>query len=223
MERALVAAVICAALAAPGARAAADEVKESATGVTFATERTVGGHKLMLFGTGVRKKFVVKVYAMALYGDEEEARRNFPALVARAGGKSRAALLGSDHAQTFLIWGAFTKLGVLHFVRDVGAEKIRDAFKEGLEEELSEKAAPELRKAAETFLAMFDKDLKDGSEILIRTDGDGHVRVEIAGDKKDGPSNPKLARAIWAVWLGAKPISPDMRKSLVDRIDQLGK
>jgi hypothetical protein len=200
-----------------------DTLVEPSTGFAFPLARKLDGHPLTLLGVGVRKKVVVKVYAMALYVDETEARRNFPPLVARAGGRSRAALLSGDHAQQFAIWGAFDKLAVLHFVRDVDGEKIRDAFKEGLEDELSEKATPEMRKAAESFVGLFNRELKNGEEIEIRTDGDGHIGVTIAGEKKDGPQSAKLARAVWGVWLGAKPISTDLRKSLVDRIDLLGK
>ena len=45
----------------------------------------------------------------------------------------------------------------------------------------------------------------------------------MAGAQKSGPHNPRLARAMWGIWLGGKPISTDMRKSLIDRIDQFGK
>ncbi|HZS36256.1 MAG TPA: chalcone isomerase family protein [Polyangia bacterium] len=220
MKWAIVGALVCS--LASGARGE-EEVAEPSTGHEFPVTRTADGHTLMLLGTGVRKKIGFKVYAMALYVDEVEARRNFPPLVARAGGRSRAALLSGDHASQFAIWGAFDKVAILHFVRNVGAEKIKDAFQEGLEDELSEKSPAEMRKAAEAFVAMFDKELKDGQEIELRTDGDGHITVTIAGEAKDGPRSAKLARAIWSIWLGPKTISADMRKSLVDRIDQLGK
>jgi Chalcone isomerase-like len=221
MQRLGIALLLVAALA--GRARADDTVTEPSTGQDFPVARTVDGHTLTLLGVGVRKKFVVKVYAMALYVDETEARRNFPPLVARAGGRSRAQLLSSDHAQQFTIWGAFDKVAVLHFVRNVDADKIKEAFVDGLEDELSDKAPAEMKKAADAFVALFDHPLKDGQEIELRTDGDGHIAVTIAGEKKDGPRSAKLARAIWSIWLGPKPISTDLRKSLVDRIDQLGK
>lgn len=202
-----------------GGAARAEDVVEPSTGFSFPAAR--GG--MALIGTGVRKKFVVKVYAMALYVDDAEARRAFPALVSRAGGRDRAKLLDSDHAQAFVVWGAFPKLGILHFVRDVEAEKIRDAYKDSLEEELSDKAPPEMKRAAEGFLAAFNVDLKSGQEIQIHTGVDGKIDITVAGQKRELPANPKLARAVWNIWLGAHPISSDMRKSLVDRIDQLGK
>jgi hypothetical protein len=38
-----------------------------------------------------------------------------------------------------------------------------------------------------------------------------------------GPKNPRLAQAIWNIWLGPKPINPELRKALVGRIDALAK
>ena len=201
----------------------AETVEEASTGYKFDAVRTVDGRPYALLGVGVRKKFVVKVYAMALYIDEAEGRHAFPALVSRAGGHDHAKLTSGDHAQSFVMWGTFGKLAVMHFVRSVDAAKIRGAFEEGLEEELSDKSPPDIKQGAQAFLALFDKDLKDGQEIVLRTTADGKIEVDIAGAKKSGPASPRLARAVWAIWLGAKPISADLRRGLVERIDVLGK
>jgi hypothetical protein len=201
----------------------AEPVKEPATGYSFDSVMQVDGRPFVLVGAGVRKKVLVKVYAMALYVDEADGRHAFPALVSRAGGRDHAKLVSSDHAQSFVMWGTFGKLGILHFVRDVDAEKIRSAFAEGLEEEMGDKAPVDRKQAAEQFLALFDKDMKEGQDIKVRTSADGKIEVEIAGQKKQAPQSPKLARAVWGIWLGAKPISTDLRRALVERIDVLGK
>jgi hypothetical protein len=204
--------------------ARAEPVVEPATGQSFEATRTVDGRPFALLGTGVRKKIGFKVYAMALYVDETDGRRAFPALAMRAGGRDRSRLINGDHAQSFVIWGQFAKLGVMRFVRNVGGEKIRDGFKEGLEDELAGKGGPELQKAAEAFVALFgDRELKVADEIHLLTGGDGKVQVEIAGERKDGPQSPKLVRAVWNIWLGAKPISTDLRKGLIERVDVLGR
>ncbi len=203
--------------------ARAESVPEPSTGHAFETSATVDGRPYVLVGVGVRKKFVVKVYAMALYIDEAEGRHAFPALVSRAGGRDHAKLTSGDHAQSFVMWGTFGKLAKLHFVRDVDAAKIRGAFEEGLEEELSDKSPPEIKQAAQQFLAMFDKDLKEGQEIVLRTSADGKIEATVAGAAKTGPQSARLARAVWGIWLGAKPISADLRRGLIERIDVLGK
>jgi hypothetical protein len=38
-----------------------------------------------------------------------------------------------------------------------------------------------------------------------------------------GPKNIKLSHDIWDIWMGSKPISADLKKTLVDRIDTLGR
>jgi long-chain acyl-CoA synthetase len=212
-----------AALAMLSFAARAESVSEPATGRSFESNITVDGRPYVLLGAGVRKKFVVKVYAMALYVDETDARHAFPALVSRAGGQQHAKLTSSDHAQSFVIWGTFGKHAVLHFVRDVDAAKIRDAFAEGLEDELSDKAPADLKQAATQFLDLFDHDMKEGQEIVIHSGADGKIDVTMPGGTKHGPESGKLARSVWGIWLGAKPISADLRRALVERIDALGK
>src|SRR5438105_11977039 len=115
------------ALSLAAAAAHAETVEEPSTGFKFETVRNVEGRPYTLVGAGVRKKFVVKVYAMALYLDEAEGRHAFPALVSRAGGSAHAKITGGDHAQSFVMWGTCGKLGWLHCVRNVDAAKIRGA------------------------------------------------------------------------------------------------
>jgi hypothetical protein len=201
----------------------AEEVVEPSTEQKFPAQRQVDGQTYTLVGVGVRKKVVVKVYAIAIYVEDEPARRDFPALTARAGGREHARLVAGDAAPQFVTWGHFGKLAVLRFVRDVDADRVREAFREGLEEELGDKATPEGKRTAEAFVAAFDHELKEGQEIELRTWPDGRVAVTVAGARRDLPQSPKLARAIWSIWLGARPISTELRRSLIDRVDALGK
>lgn len=202
--------------------AAADQVTEPATGHKFETERLVDGRPYLLLGTGVRSKFGFKVYAMALYVDAAQARSAFPELVARAGGRDRAHLMAGNQAQTFVAGGPFGKLAVMHFMRDVGADKIRESFEDALKAERSDKAPADVRTAAQQFIGLFDRELKKGQEIILKTSPDGRIEVEIAGQKKAGPQNPRLLQAVWNIWLGPHTISNDLRRGLVERIDQLG-
>jgi hypothetical protein len=187
-----------------GAGARGEVVNEPSTGHGFEASRADGGKSFTLVGTGVRKKFIVKVYAMGLYVESEGAKK---------------ASRGGD-PQAFVAGGSFGKLAVLHFVRDVDAGKIQQAYRDGLETELGD---PSTKALAEAFVAAFDRDVKDGQEIVVRTSGDGKISVAVAGSKKDVGQSARLAKAIWNIWLGAKPISPDMRKTLVERVDAIGK
>ncbi len=209
-------------LLSPGA-ASADKITEPSTGHQFDSQRTFDGKGYTLVGAGVRKKFVVKVYAMGLYVEDGDAKRAFPSLVSKAGGHEKAKLTEGDRAQSFIVWGQFGKAAVLHFVRDVDAGKVRGAFEDSLGEELSDKAPADVREAAQAFLKMIDRDVKNGEDFVVRTSADGKTEVTLGGQTKPGPQNVKFARALWSVWLGGKPISKDLRGELVNRIDELGK
>jgi hypothetical protein len=189
------------------ALALAEDVTEPGTGHAFPAERSYNGKSYNLVGVGLRKKFIIKVYAMGLYAEQE-------------GGKSAFAA-SSDHGQGFFTRGDFDKLAVLHFAREVDSGKIREAYRESMGDELA--AGGERQKAAEAFLALFDRDVKKGEDLVIHTTSDGQVTVEVGGQKKTGPMSKQLATAIWNIWLGARPPSPDMRTTLIQRISVLGK
>lgn len=203
--------LVCGLTLAP-TRALAQEVTESSTGQKFPATLSYGGKGYSLLGVGVRKKFVVKVYAMGLYGESAGAKQAYPAVQGKSGG---------DKAQQFVVYGRFAKLAVLRFVRDVEKDKIQEAYRESLGGALA--AGGAAAADAQAFLALFDKDMKGGQELRIATDEGGKVTVEIAGQKKSGPQSPQLARAIWEIWLGNKPISGDMKRTLVERVDELAK
>jgi hypothetical protein len=185
----------------------------------FAPTRTVEERSFAITGAGVLEG----KYQMALYVDELDARRAFPALVTRAGGKSRAKILGGDHAQQFILWGHFDKLAEVRFIAPLAAAELRGQLKDALDVELGDKARPELRRQADALLALFDRDVEPGQTLMLRTDEAGHIELELAGHKKAGPQSPKLARALWSVWLGDKPISKELSRALVDKVDLLGR
>jgi hypothetical protein len=193
--------------------AATEDVVEESTGHKFPTSVVYDGKPYALLGVGVRKKVVVKVYAMALYGEVEGGNAVWPAIMHSAG-VERAAKI----AET-----PFPKLAVLVFQRDVDWQKIQEAYKESLEPLLSERAPADLRRAAQEFVGLFGRDMKEGQEIRIHTDAGGQIIVELAGAKKLGPRNVELVRAGWGIWLGRDPISDSLREGLVRYSNVLGR
>ena len=218
----LAASLLCCGIASPRS-AHAQLVTEPATGAAFETKKMVDGRGYTLVGVGVRKKLLSKVYAMGLYAEDVEAKRAFPSLAIKAGGRDKARLTAGDRAQAFLIWGAFNKIAVLHFARDVEAAKVRDGFAEGLADELGAKAPADVHEAADAFLKLTEHDMKGGEELVLHTGPDGGIDVSIGGTSRGSVQNLKLVRAIWSMWLGQKPLSKDLRGELVNRIDELGK
>jgi hypothetical protein len=184
--------------------ALAETVVEPSTGHSFDDAKSIDGKRFALLGVGVRKKFIIKVYSMALYADEAEAKRAYKS--------------GGGEATAFVANNPFAKLAVLRFARDVDSGKIRGAYEDGLADELSDKAPADLKQGAQAFIAAFDKDLKTGQEIVLRTT-EKKIEIDVAGSRKQLPSSPTLSKAIWNIWLGAKPISKDLKSGLVSRVD----
>ena len=195
---------------------------EPLTKYTYQTWINIDGAPYTLIGAGARKVYGFKVYAMGLYLEDEPARRGFPALAARAGGSDHDSLARGDLAHQFVVLGDFGKVALLHFVRNVSGKDTREAYREALGDDVGKNASPDIKRDAESFLALFD-DIKDGEDLTIRTTSQGQIIVEAHGQKRVGPTNARLAHDIWDIWLGQKPISADLKKGMLDRIDTLGR
>ena len=83
---------------------------------------------------------------------------------------------------------------------------------------------PAGRRAAEEFVALFDSEAPLAAEesIQIRSTPDGELVVDIAGELKPAPKNPKIVRAIWNGLLGTNGAA-DLKKGLVEGIDRLAR
>src|SRR5947207_2451636 len=102
---------------APPARPA--EVKAKPDGKPKSFKHEVDGRRLMMTGQGARVRDGDKLYDVQVWIDETDARRAFPALAMRAGGRDKARLTRGDHAPAFLVWGRFNKQAVFKFARAV--------------------------------------------------------------------------------------------------------
>ena len=177
--------------------------------------RIVDGRPLTLVGEGARVKDGEKLYDMQMWIDEEDGRRAFPALAMRAGGRDKARLVRGDHGPAFLVWGRFTKQAVFKFARAVPAATMRDDIKSALED----------LKGAGALATLFAEDADAGDEWVLTTRDNGEIELR-TGDGKDDvnkvPQSPKLERALWNVWLGSRPLSVELRRQLIEKIDLLG-
>ena len=182
--------VLAFALAVP---ALAEDVAEPKSGVKFA----VKDRDMTLLGVGLRTRTVmkVKVYAIGLYvGDS--------ALAGPLKGKA-----GTPELYRQLVNGDFQKRIVMKFVRDVTADQVRDAFRNGL------KGAPAKTDAWINYFS----ETRSGQEYVIGwTPGVG-LETKVAGVDKPVLNDPALAAAVFGIWLGAKPIQDDIKQDLVAR------
>ncbi len=175
----------------------AQDVAEPKSGTKF----TAKDGDTSLLGVGLRTKTFakVKVYAIGLYVADS-------AIAGPLKGKA-----GSNELYQQLIAGDFKKRVVMKFVRNVSASQIQDAFRESLKG-----SGPK----TDEWLAYFT-DIRSGQECVIGwTPGVG-LETKVAGTEKAAISDKALASAIFAVWLGDKPIQDDLKKDLVARGGEL--
>lgn len=172
--------------------------------------RIVDGRPLVEVGEGARVLDGKKLYDLSLWVDEQDGKRAFPALVMRAGGHDHARLTRGEHAPAFLVWGHFTKQAVLTFARAVPAATMRKDVQSALGDV----------KGGDALLALF-VDAAAGDRWVLTTGDNGQIELQMGKVKKEAPQSPKLERALWEVWLGKKPLSTELRQSLVEHIDVL--
>jgi hypothetical protein len=186
----------------------AQEVTEPATGTKFPAQRPfrdeAGQPAVQCVGTAVRKRLVFKVYGMCLYVDLEGLRQ-------QAGSRK----LSADEAARLLVEGDVRRGFVLQFVRDVDKDNIVEAFREGLRKNWPGGPFSETHPAVQQFLDAVRSDIARGQEIRIWLDPEGTVTVQFAQRPAVRIADPSLVRAIAGIWLGAQPVSPDIRASLL--------
>ncbi len=201
--------------------AAADKIKEPATGESFdaQVQGATPGVTLTCTGAGCRKKtaFAVKVYAIAHWIDAQGARKP----LSEWQGKT-----GKDLATDQRFYDALSAADVekrlgLVFVRDLDAEKIRDAFKESL----AFSYPNGLSASAEKFLAIFTAHVKKGQSIELRSLPGGVIEVQQNGAALGKlAADPELSKAVWAIYFHEK-LADDyleaVKRELVSRIDAI--
>jgi hypothetical protein len=158
-------------------------------GVKIPDHVTVNNQNLVLNGAGIRKKFFIKVYTGALYLTAKQS--------------NAAAILAADTARRM----------VMHFVYDVGKDKIAEAWGEGLADN-TPNASPEVKTAFKT-LASWMGDVKDGQEIVLTYVPGIGTTVEVAGKNKGVLGGKAVADAIVNTWIGPKPGPGDDFKNAV--------
>ncbi|GBF94321.1 hypothetical protein Rsub_06943 [Raphidocelis subcapitata] len=200
--------------AAAGAFAKAQQ--ESATGVAFPDNLCVLSNKHCpgLAGVGVRAKRIlglknINVYALGLYVDAHGAKR----ALHKWKGCSADDLACNQKAFDALVSSESFERS-LRLVISFGALK-RQQFIHALEERL----APALKKAGKSevmpqFERLFDGvTFKKGTLVDFSASGKGKLITKIDGKQVGAIESPELVRALFDIYLGKDPVSPDAKKS----------
>ena len=163
-------------------------------------------------GTDVRKKFIVKVYAICFYVNVEELKTLFP-----------DGFTGTEDDYQKLIEGSYHRGFVMRFVRGVGKGKIVGAYRDGLKKNWpgGEKTFDANQESVKAFLEASNHDIDKNAEMHIWIDNQGTIYVKHGTLPVQEIKDPDLAKVITAIWLGKKPVNKNMKKKLVKWLPKL--
>ena len=157
-------------------------------GATLPDTLAAGDKTLKLNGLGLRKKAVFKVYVGGLYLESPS--------------KDASAILAADQAKAIR----------MHFLRDLTKAQLVEAFQEGFDANVKDGAS---QKAAFDRMLALVPDVKEGSTLTF-TYLPGKGTTLSAGSKELGVFEGKgFADAVFAIWLGPKPPTEDLKKGLL--------
>jgi hypothetical protein len=158
-------------------------------GVKVPDTATIGGQQLVLNGLGLRKKAIFSVYVGALYLPAKSAD---PAAIITLEAPKRMEM---------------------HFVRDVGKDKIAEGWREGFANNSGAKL-PALQQRLDEFAGKW-VDMANGDMAAMTYLGGGLLKLEIKGQEVGTFQGKEFADAVLACWLGPKPPSEDLKKGLL--------
>lgn len=143
-------------------------------GINFADKVNVEGKELVLNGIGIRKATIlkIKVYYGALYLDSKT--------------KDASAFLNTTSPKEI----------VMHFVRDVDAKKLRDAFVEGME---AANSNHETFKAPMAKFNSYVTDVVKNDLFVIDFLADGVV-ITAKGKASEKIGNADFSKALLNIW-----------------------
>lgn len=160
-------------------------------GVSFPESMQVADTQLTLNGTGIRKAtwLKVKVYVAALYLETKST--NAPAIISEASPKRL----------------------VMHFVRDVDAQKLQEGWSTGFE-----KNGTDLSKISDRIVLFNSSmvDMKAGQEIVLDF-YNNKVDVNIAGQFVQSIEGNDFQAALLSIWLGVNPPNEELKQGLLGR------
>jgi hypothetical protein len=158
-------------------------------GVPVEQTVTVNNQQLKLNGSGIRKKFFVKVYIGSLYAGKHLS------------------------SPSEVLQDAGDKLIRMNFLHSkVGKEKITEAFAEGFV-----KNAPEVSASGEgkKFLSFFTDDFVKGDTVDLALGADGTVVAKHNGKVLGSMKSNSLTHGILAIYFGDKPADEGLKKGML--------
>ncbi len=169
-------------------------VQEPSTGIDFSDTLAIGGTTATCTGVNLRTKLLLKIYAVAHYGDPAFAPKETDPM------KRLEGWIAADAAKAF----------VLKFTYTVPKEKMIEAWNIGFDD--VQYSGPNRK----LFLDVFTTDLPKGTDLRVIASPGGAVSVEKDGKSLGTWKDPALVKALWTIWMGPKTTLSD-RTALVAR------
>lgn len=168
----------------------AEDFTESSTGQSFPKEVSFNyegkEYKLQATGAALRKKLIVKVYAVAHYLQDGAAKS----------GDINEAILSDQNAKQL----------TMKWLRAGSVEQIKSGYESSFSSTLSESEYAALKPDIEKFIAFFNEPAVQGDEQILRWIPGGTIEVTLKGKVVGTIKNPAFAKALWNLWFGTKSV-----------------
>jgi hypothetical protein len=160
-------------------------------GVKLDDKTSVGGQELVLNGAGIRTRAVFKVYVGSLY------------LPAKTTNLEGALAKGPRRIQ-------------LNLLRDLSGDQLSDAVNDGMKESNSPADVEAVKGETDQFVSLLKAmgALKEGSVISLDF-VDGATKIGFNGAPKGSVPGEAFNRALTKIWIGDKPVQPDLKKAML--------
>ena len=195
----------------------------------FPKERTYGGKKYVLIGTGMRYKLPgggLKIYEAGMYIEKEKGLDTWKKWVEKYGEKFAsgaapdwAKLKSSPKVHYWLCNKPFGHALVMYFRYSVSAKQVRGAYEDSLAKSLDLNDEDQ-KKAYDAFLDGVSHPVNKTQIMTVRTSGNT-VFAKGPGHNFNVKS-AKLRKAVWKIWLGPDPIQKPLKKGLTRLLEVLG-
>jgi hypothetical protein len=161
----------------------------SLAGVTLPDTEQVGGAKLVLNGLGLRTKFFIKVYVAGLYVEQKSS--------------DPRAIIAADAPKRI----------VMQFLHGASKNQMADAFNDSFKDNSPD--APKTMKADIDRLLGALEPVKVGDQMVFTYVPGTGTTFALNGKEKLTIAGPAFGPVLFAVWLGPKPPTADLKKGML--------
>jgi len=159
---------------------------------------TIDNNTLLLNGSGYRSKFFIKVYRGSLYLPEKIL--------------AESQSIGKEDV---ILKNGYPGAIKMKFVySEVEAEKIKDAFREGIENN-----SPMLSDTdyVKKFINIFDFNVAEGDVITLFIKDKDSVTIFYNGNILDAVNGKDIGTAVYKIYLGEEPADGGLKKGMLGK------